>query len=186
MTIATALLRFADRIVSPSGLLDRPILASDLIRIARKQTGLAEFGDIDFTGPLSRLLDACVNESALSIVGREATRWDCVRFLSNLLLIQDARAREPGIDAEPIQKPIFIAGLPRSGTTFLHRLMLTDPVNRAPAVWETIYPSPASGTRPDRIRRVAGQLKAFEYLAPDFQALHPLEATSPQECSEIT
>jgi hypothetical protein len=185
LTIATTTLRIADRIAASFGLLDRPIAAGDLIRIARKETGLAEFGDIDFTGPLSRLLESCTGESALSIVGREATRWDVVRFLSNLLLLQDARHREPGIDAEPIQRPVFITGLPRSGTTFLHRMMLMDPANRAPAVWETIYPSPAAGSRAERIRRVAGQLKMFEYLAPEFRALHPLEATSPQECSEI-
>jgi hypothetical protein len=53
-------------------------------------------------------------------------------------------------------------------------------------VWETIYPSPASGTREQRIARVARQLRTFEWMAPAFRALHPLDATSPQECSEIT
>ena len=46
-------------------------------------------------------------------------------------------------------------------------------------------PSPLAGTRAQRIARVARQLKAFEWLAPEFRRLHPLEATSPQECSEI-
>ena len=64
--------------------------------------------------------------------------------------------------------------------------MLTDEANRAPAVWETISPSPNAGTRDQRIARVVRQLKTFEWLAPEFRALHPLEATSPQECSEIT
>lgn len=122
----------------------------------------------------------------LSVVGRGATKWDVVRFLSNLLYMQDALNRTPSIADQPIAQPIFITGLPRSGTTFLHRLMLTDAMNRAPLVWETIYPSPAYGAEQSRIRRVAKQLKAFEWLAPDFRALHPLEATSPQECSEIT
>ncbi len=168
------------------GLLDGPLTPDPLIQAARRQTGLSDFGDTSFLGPLSRLLNAYSTESALSIVGRSATRWDVVRFLSNLLIVQDASLRDPGMSAAPIRQPLFITGLPRSGTTFLHRLMLTDPANRAPTVWETIYPSPTAGTRDARIARVARQLKAFEWLAPEFRALHPLEATSPQECSEIT
>ena len=101
-------------------------------------------------------------------------------------MLQDAATRTPSINDETIRQPIFITGLPRSGTTFLHRLMLTDPGNRAPTVWETIYPSPIAGSREQRIAKVARQLRAFDWLAPAFRALHPLEATSPQECSEIT
>jgi hypothetical protein len=119
------------------------------------------------------------------LVGRSATRWDTVRFLSNLLRIQEGFTRTPAIAEEPIRQPIFITGLPRSGTTFLHRLMMADTDNRAPLVWETIFPSPSMGTSADRIKRVTKQLKAFEWLAPEFRSLHPLEATSPQECSEI-
>jgi Sulfotransferase family len=186
LTITTMALRLSDAFAEFLGLLDRPLDPDPLIQIARRQTGLSDFGDTAFVGPLTRLLEACSTESALSIVGRGATRWDIVRFLTNLLIVQDASVRCPEMTAAPIHQPVFITGLPRSGTTFLHRLMLTDPANRAPAVWETISPSPAAGTQQQRIARVARQLKAFEWLAPEFRALHPLEATSPQECSEIT
>ncbi len=186
MTITTTALRLSDSVAAFLGLLDRPLQSDALIQIARRQTGLNDFGDTAFIGPLNRLLDSCSSESALGIVGRSATKWDVVRFLTNLLLVQDAARRCPGLEAAPIHKPIFITGLPRSGTTFLHRLMLTDPANRAPAVWETIYPSATAGTREQRIAKVARQLRAFAWLAPEFQALHPLDATSPQECSEIT
>ncbi|MGD0433145.1 MAG: sulfotransferase, partial [Acetobacteraceae bacterium] len=94
--------------------------------------------------------------------------------------------RQPGIAAQRIERPIFITGLPRSGTTFLHRLMMTDQDNRAPQVWETIFPWPNTNGPDRRISLVARQLRMFERLAPEFRALHPLEATSPQECSEIT
>lgn len=179
-------LRLADNCAELTGLLDRPLAPDPLIRIARRQTGLGDFGEISFINPLTRLLQSCSTEAALSVVGRSATRWDIVRFLSNLLFVQDAALRYPAMTETPIRQPVFITGLPRSGTTFLHRLMLTDPASRAPAVWETISPSPAAGSKQQRIARVARQLKAFEWLAPDFRALHPLEATSPQECSEIT
>ena len=186
LTITTTALRLSDRVGASLGLMDRPLDPDPLIRKARQQTGLSDFGDASFIGPLTRLLDACYAESALSIVGRQATKWDIVRFLSNLLMLQDAAVRCPAIEQTPIRKPVFITGLPRSGTTFLHRLMLMDPANRAPAVWETITPSPTAGTRQQRIARVTRQLRTFEWLAPEFPALHPLRATSPQECSEIT
>jgi hypothetical protein len=186
LTIVTRALRISDAVAGFAGLLDRPLTPDPLIKIAIERTGLRDFGDTSFIDPLARLLHSCSNQSALSIVGRSATRWDIVRFLSNLLLINDVAKRQPAMARAPIRQPIFITGLPRSGTTFLHRLMLTDPANRAPAVWETIYPSPAAGTRTERIARVSRQLKTFEWLAPEFRALHPLDATSPQECSEIT
>ena len=186
MSIITQALRLSDVVAGWFGGLDGPIEPDELIRIARRQTGLLDFGDTSFLGPLIRLLQSCSSESALSLVGRSATRWDIVRFLSNLLAIQAATAAQPQIAGLVVKQPIFITGLPRSGTTFLHRLMLADQVNRAPAVWETIFPSPAAGTRSQRIARVDRQLRAFEYLAPEFRALHPLDARSPQECSEIT
>jgi hypothetical protein len=186
LTIATKVLSALDSAADLLGLLDRPFDPDSLIRVSRNRTGLSDFGDTSFIGPLCRLLESCRGEAGLSVVGRSATRWDVVRFLSNLLLLQDTFARQPKIVEQPIAQPIFITGLPRSGTTFLHRLMLTDLQNRSPLVWETIYPTPASGSRDQRIARVARQLRAFERLAPTFQALHPLDATSPQECSEIT
>jgi hypothetical protein len=186
LTILTQALRLTDTVVGSLGLLDRPLDPDELISLARRRAGLRDFGETPFIGPLIRLLESCSSEARLSVVGRGATRWDVVRFLSNLLCIQAACARDPEVAATPIRQPIFITGLPRSGTTFLHRLMLADQTNRAPAVWETISPSPSVGTRSARIARVARQLKAFEWLAPEFRALHPLEATSPQECSEIT
>ena len=96
MTIITTALQLSDNVADRFGLLDRPLDADPLIRIARRRTGLSDFGDTSFIGPLTRLLESCSAEAALSIVGRSATKWDIVRFLSNLLLLQDASARSPG------------------------------------------------------------------------------------------
>lgn len=187
MAIHTTMLRLADAVADATGMLRRPLSFDDLIRRARHATGFEDFGDAAFAAPLQRFLDACASEAGLSLIGHLATRWDAVRFLSNLLWLRAAEARSPDILLEPIAQPVFVTGLPRSGTTFLHRMMLLDPVNRAPLVYETIHPYPRSGARHDRrAAQVARQLRTFEYLAPEFRALHPLDATSPQECSEIT
>jgi hypothetical protein len=186
LSLQGSVLALADAGADALGLLGRPLQADALLASASRRNGLDDFGDTDFVDPLRRLLSACVDEASLSLVGRMATRWDVVRFLSNLLRFREAEARQPGVLAQRIARPIFITGLPRSGTTFLHRLLLEDPANRAPLVWQTIYPYPPRRGRDTRRSRVARQLRAFERLAPEFRALHPLDATSPQECSEIT
>lgn len=187
MSLQNSVLAFADAVADALGLLRRPLEAGPLLARARRRSGLDALGDMSFMEPFQRLLRACADEACLSLVGRAATQWDVVRFLSNLLRLHDAEQRDPGILAEPIERPIFITGLPRSGTTFLHRLLTADPDNRVPKVWQTIYPYPLSAHGEDtRPARVARQLRAFERLAPEFRALHPLETSSPQECSEIT
>ncbi len=186
MSLQDLVFSLADGVADALGLLRRPLEAEPLLAAARRRSELNEFGDPSFIDPLRRLLSACMDEASLSLVGRMATRWDVVRFLTNLLRFQDAEARDAGIQRQQIERPIFITGLPRSGTTFLHRLLLNDPENRAPLVWQTIYPYPPRRGRDARPARVARQLRAFERLAPEFRALHPLDATSPQECSEIT
>jgi hypothetical protein len=186
LLVQTTALRIADALADAVGILGRPLNAEEMLDLARRQSGLSDFGDLSFVDPLHRFLRSCADEASLSLVGRMAARWDTTRFLTNLLRLRDAEHREPAILDQQLKRPIFITGLPRSGTTFLHRLLLQDPDNRAPRVWQTIYPYPAGGERDRRAARVARQLRAFERLAPEFRALHPLQAESPQECSEIT
>jgi len=176
----------ADAIADRLGMLHRKLRAEDLLRTACRGAGAGDFGDMSFLDPLQLLLDACVEEASLSVVGRLALQWDTVRFLINLLQLRAAERRVPAITRQPIERPIFITGLPRSGTTFLHRLMMADRENRAPLVWQTVYPYPPRDGPDRRVSRVAQQLRTFERLAPQFRGLHPLFATSPQECSEIT
>ena len=185
-----ALLRAVDATADALGWLDRSFDPDDLISAARRQTGLHDFGEESFRQPLDQLLLACAEEASLSVVGRAALRWDVCRFLANLLHLEQAEAGNHAIQAKQIRRPVFITGLPRSGTTFLHKLMMLDAENQVPRVWETIYPYPTHASQnvdpQARIRKVDRQLRSFERLAPEFPSLHPIHATSPQECSEIT
>ena len=170
------------------GLFQEALSATEMMRTASRRAGSDDFGEADFLEPLQTFIEACMAEADLSLVGRMATRWDTLRFLTNLLRLRAAERADPTITHEPVEAPVFITGLPRSGTSFLHRLMMEDEGVAAPRVWETIYPYPTRADRKQdgRVARVARQLRAFERLAPEFRALHPLDATSPQECSEIT
>lgn len=165
-----------------------PPSAEHLIDEAQRRTGLRDFGDIPFEAPMRKLLQACREEAELSLFGGAAIRWDSVRFLENLLRLCDAEKRAPEIRDEPIEAPLIIAGLPRSGTTFLHGLLIEDPGNFVPRVWQLIHPYPGHGRNgvDHRRQRVARQLRLFQFFAPQFRRLHPIDASSPQECSEIT
>jgi hypothetical protein len=138
---------------------------------------------------LEALLHACNDEADLSLFGYFGTRWDVQRFLGNLLRLHYEEQRTPAIADEPIEKPLFILGMPRAGTTFLHRLLACDEANRVPRIWEPIHPYRGlneRGRKDRRRQRVARQLRMFEMLTPEFKRMHPIGADSPQECSEIT
>jgi hypothetical protein len=169
--------------------LRRPPSAEHLIARARRRVGLTDFGDLPFERPLQKFLSACREQADLSLFGGAAIRWDTVRFLSNLLRLNEEEKRAPEILGQPVERPLVVAGLPRSGTTFLHGLLAEDRANLVPRVWQLIHPYPASGSGSGadrRQRQVARQLRLFQLLAPQFGRLHPIKADSPQECSEIT
>ena len=179
----------ADTITAALAVMRDPLDANELIARAQRRTDLVDFGCTPFEEPLQKLLRACREEAELSLFGRFATRWDAVRFLSNLLRLREEERRAPKILEQRVDRPIFIAGLPRSGTTFLHSLLAQDPTNLVPRVWQLIHPYPSDepGAGPDlRPQRVARQLRMFGMLAPEFRRMHPIDASSPQECSEIT
>jgi hypothetical protein len=183
------LLAALDRMADAIGLSQRPLSAAEAIRRARHRTGLTDFGDEPFLEPLGVLTRSYNEEARLSVFGRLAARWDAVRFLSNLLMLEDAEKERPDILDQQIERPVFITGMPRSGTTFLHHLLAQDPENRFVRSWETIYPYPSRAERatgPDRrSARVDRQLNGFARLVPEVRSLHPMTAEAPQECTEI-
>jgi len=159
--------------------------ADALISQALRQAGRKDFRDRSFAPALRLLLDCYEHEADLNLFGYHAARWDALRCLSNLLRFEAEEERQPDILREAIERPIFITGLPRSGTSLLHSLLALDPSLRVPRCWQTISPYPGKGA--DRRRaQVDRQLRLFQRLASEMAALHPLTADAPQECTEIT
>ena len=161
-----------------------------LLDKACQQTGLDDFGDDSFREGMGVLFRAYETEANLSFVGRVCVRGDSLRLLSNRLRLVADRRLQPAMADEVIRRPLFITGLPRSGTTFLHALLAQDPAHRAPQVWEVMYPSPpperASYAADPRITTTARQLKWLDWLMPDFETVHLIDARLPQECIAIT
>src|SRR6266581_1007018 len=120
--------------------------AAELIDKAKRRCGLEDFGGGEFFEPLSRLLESCHREARLNVIGKMALRSDVVRILGNRLLLERDRRIYPEIAQQTIREPLFIVGLPRSGTTLLHILLAADPAHRAPLTWEVMSPSLPSPT----------------------------------------
>jgi hypothetical protein len=160
--------------------------ASKLIETAKRRCRLDDFGEGDFSEPLSRLLESCHREARLNVIGKMALRGDIVRILCNRLLLARDRKLYPEIAQQRVREPLFIVGLPRSGTTLLHMLLATDPAHRAPLTWEVMSPSPpTSEDRPKRIRLATRNLAVLRWLAPTFESVHATGAELPQECVSL-
>ena len=161
-----------------------------LLNKCRRLTGLSDFGGDSFLLPLDILLRSFEEDAQLNLIGRLTVHREMVRLLCNRLCMQRDRQLFPGIAHEKIRQPIFITGLPRSGTTFLHALLAQDPACRAPQVWEVMHPSPPpeSGSyRSDpRITLTRSELSWIDVLMPDFHKCHCIEARLPQECIAMT
>lgn len=168
-----------------------PLRPAALADRARRHTRLADFGP---QGPheegLTILCHALEEEAALTPLGRLLARQMLVQALACQLRLQDWLAREPSILESPIERPLVIVGMPRTGTTILHELLALDPRNRCPLTWEVAHPFPppdsASYARDPRIARHARELRLSEYLMPGVQAMHRMGAALPQECVAIT
>ena len=157
-----------------------------LIEKSKTRAGLEDFGEPEFFEPLSRLLESCEREAHLNVIGKLALRNDVVRILCNRLALVRDRRCHPEIAKQKISEPLFIVGLPRSGTTVLHILLAADPAHRVPLTWEVMSPSPPdSEYRQQRIRNATRDLAMLRWLAPTFETVHATGAQLPQECVSL-
>lgn len=162
---------------------------AQLVAAARRRTGLDDFGDASFREPFERVVRSLDGEARLNLVGRIAARQDLLRLLSNRLRIIDDAKRHPEILAGAVRRPIFVTGLPRTGTTLLHGLLAQDPASRAPLTWEMMYPSPPprrhGAGRDRRVTLAERRIRWFHRLSPAFRSIHPTGAELPEECLVI-
>ena len=99
-----------------------------LLQAARNLTGLNDFGDKSFRLPLKILLKSLETEANLNFTGKYLLRQYFIKLLINRLKIQEQFNRYPEIFEVQIEKPLFVLGLPRCGTTFLFNLLCQDPI----------------------------------------------------------
>lgn len=165
----------------------RPFTAEDVIRAARKRTGLDDLGGEDFVPRLEVLVRSIQQEARLHAAGSVSTGFgmptDMVRAR---LELQAARTRHPEIFERRIERPIFVVGGSRTGTTLIQRLLANEPRLRTPRLWELSSPRTfALGTDEERAQlrnRVDIGQKMLHLLNPTMRAVHDSEADGPEEC----
>lgn len=165
----------------PLALETAPLLAA----ASAQAGGLQDFGDPSFRPALETMLRSLREEAQLSATGTALFIRRVVESLSNRLILEDYCRRYPEIRAEKIEQSVVIIGLPRTGTTMLHRVLACDPRFYSASWWETRFPSPLSEEDVvDPVRRIAmakAEVAAIVDAIPELLAIHPFDAELPDE-----
>lgn len=158
-----------------------------LLEEARAKTGLEDFGGEGFREGLGVLLEALEREADLTLMGRMSARGQIVKLLVNRLRLEELVARRPEAAEAPLERPVIIVGLPRTGTSHLHNLLSGHPDLRFLPYWESTEPIAgpddqiAAGQPDPRIARAQAALDQGAALIPYQQAMHELTAETPHE-----
>ena len=160
--------------------------ADAVVADAQAVDGLDDFGDDSYREPLEKLLWSLQHEAQLNDIGRPVLRQRVVDILATRLRVQSYLSRYPEILEEQIEAPLVIVGLPRTGTTMLHRTIAADHRMYAPLWYEVRFPCPAldwdftaAGDR--RITEAKAEMQAMVDGNPDLLAIHPMDAMGPDE-----
>ncbi len=162
---------------SGSGAWSRSI-PTDLVAKAVARAKLDDFGaDDGWREGLARACASAEDDARLSFLGRLAFQLRLIAVLESRLL----RHATP-IPDHPLARPLIVSGMPRSGTTYLHRLLAEVPDTRALKLWEVQRPfAPLAGA--DRRRaEVVSMMDMVRRIAPDLDAKHFMDVDEPEEC----
>jgi hypothetical protein len=159
---------------------DLPFVLEALEERATREAGLDDFGDDLYREPYTVLLRALDTEGGLGPLGRLSSHAQLLQFLKNRLLVVDYLKRHPEASRLPIERPIVIAGLPRTGTTHLHNLMAADPALRSLPYWESVEPVPPLAEQGQtfavdpRWQRVDAALSMQDHVVPHMRRMHDM------------
>jgi hypothetical protein len=157
-----------------------------IVSAAQAVDGLTDFADESYREPLERLLWSLKHEAQLNETGEAVLQQRMVDILATRLRVQAYLKRYPEIFDEEIVAPLVIVGLPRTGTTMLHRTIAADQRMYAPLWYEVRFPCPALDwdftTQGDqRIADAKAEMQAMVDANPDLLAIHPMDAMGPDE-----
>jgi hypothetical protein len=151
-----------------------------LMAAARERTGLTDFGHAPLLEPLTALCASLNDELEFHALGKTYLYDQLVGLLATRLRLEDLWAKNPEILDVGVERPIIIIGLPRSGTTILHRLLSRDPAKRSAPFWEQVMPLPVGD--PDMRRDIiTGVVATLDTMAPEMKAMHEVLVDEPDE-----
>ncbi|WP_317930466.1 sulfotransferase [Halioxenophilus sp. WMMB6] len=162
------------------------ISVDSIIAAAEQQTGLPAKLEPAVLEGLNQYVSSLNREAPLTERGWQSVQGTLITNLSNRLRVEAYLAEHPQLLQTPIEKPLFVFGLPRTGTTLVINLLNEDPARRCFRRWESLdsVPPPttaelSSGPRYEKSQQMT-QL-SLKY-APQIAAIHYEDADSPTEC----
>jgi hypothetical protein len=157
-----------------------------VLEAARQATGLSDFGDDRFREGLGVLLETYAKTAGFNEKGVRRHWRRVVSLLAARLRIRAAFARHPEIRERSIERPVYLTGLPRTGTSALFNLMGMDPTSRPLLLWEGIFPDPPEGLAPGepdpRVEALRSHYAQGRAQNPEFTKIHFTDADRPEEC----
>jgi hypothetical protein len=159
--------------------------ADEIVQGAVDETGLDDFGPPTWREGLGRLVESLDTDAELTPVGELILSTQIRSSLENRLRVVEWRQLHPE-RIRPVERPVFVLGLPRTGTTLLSYLLDADPANRSLLRWEAFRsvppPDPATIATDPRLKLAADEMDALYATAPEFKAIHYEAADGPTEC----
>lgn len=171
-----------------------PLTMDNAIKGAMKKTKLSDFGSTDFVKNYNKIMESDFHKTQkLSNLGYASAQIEFnMTFVRRLKFIQYLK-EFPDVLKTPVRSPVFVMGLPRTGTTYLHRLLSLDPKVRAPLLWELLNPVPivpptatpdekekCRDKRAKHIRKILKMRKSIGDRA--LEHIHEVDADLPEEC----
>lgn len=155
------------------------------VRDAEAKTGGTASGDEQFVEEMRFLLGCFADVERITPSGWMGTAADLASRLENRLRIRKLHAQYPEIADEPIERPIVVVGMPRTGTTFTHHLLAAPEDHRAPLMWELLSTDLGDipeDTRNEYRKRARRMAEGAEKASPAMRRIHRLGADQPEEC----
>jgi hypothetical protein len=160
----------------------------DLEASATRLTSLTDFGGDDYREGLGVLLDSYARDEQLTDLGRRVKRAELRGALAGRLMSELGFTQHP-VDDGVVKRPIFVTGIPRTGTTALHRLIAADPHHQGLEQWLCDFPQPRPPreTWPDNpvFQQIKAGFDKFYAAKPDFAGVHYINADTVEECWQL-
>jgi hypothetical protein len=164
------------------------------MKYAMKKTKLQDFGSTTFTDSYALMTNAPAHRALkLTNLGHIMYRLELNMSMCRRLKFIQYLKDVPAVKDVKVPTPVFVMGLPRTGTTFLHRLLSLDPQVRAPLLWELLSPVPTYTGAPDAkafaedrekrakfVRKLIADREKMGDHAMDH--IHEIGADLPEEC----
>ena len=163
----------------------------DLHASAVKACGLDDFGvdDDNYREALGVLLESFRRDADLTELGSKMHRFFVRNALVARLVSEAALKQYPQHTEVSVERPIFVTGLPRTGTTVIHRLLTADPAHQGLELWLAEFPQPRPARETWSQNPVFQQLDAQFSKAhadnPDYTGLHYMTADEVEECWQL-